>query len=120
MDKILEQPCLSHCKGGHNIVKRAVQCKHCHELADSTEELLKKDCIHTPKCASEPLESPAHDCREGVSKQSPAPATEVDPTAELLEAQEWLRQLKVLKELEDQRSELERQLLQSKSTSVGF
>lgn len=96
MNRILGKRRVSSSNGLHNIVKKAEQCQQCNELADSTEDLVKKDCLGSPKSVNDLSELPAHPAQGEVKDRpatpaAPAPPMQVDLDDELQKAQEHLK-----------------------------
>ena len=111
VDKILDKKCHGHVSGRHSILKKAVQCMHCRHLGDTTEEFSKK--LEIPASLStgaDVVESPA----ETHNPSSPS------PNDALREANQEMEKLRLLKQLVNERNELQRLLSASQGGDVSF
>ena len=122
VDKILERKCKSQ-SGRHSILKKAVQCMNCFDLGDTTEEFLKGECSCAKQSLAKKLEIPASLCAGGDAVESPAGpcnSSSPPPNDALCQAERDMDKLKILKELVNERLELQRLLSASMSGGVSF
>ena len=126
VDKILDKKCHGHESGRHSILKKAVQCMHCRHLGDTTEEFLKGECPgaqHPPPPVSKKLEIPASLSTGADVVESPAEThnpSSPSPNDALREANQEMEKLRLLKQLVNERNELQRLLSASQGGDVSF
>lgn len=122
MDKILEEPCKCQKDGVHAIAKKAVQCQNCHELSDCTSDLMSSPChgmcpqkalVAKSPYSGLPCDHSAASSPGTIPVQSGKSCDEM-----LAKADAELEKLCLLKQLEEERLQLQ-QLLQKKSGEVG-
>ena len=117
---LLGSQCKNNATGGHNILKRAVQCQNCKALGDCTNEFLKETCLGSAieakpvASVAEPPTPPA----VASEAASAVPAAVPESRKELEDAQAALQKLQLLKSLEVERMKLQELLL--KKTNRGI